>query len=194
MFFQAIEVIRKIQTKDFQNSINAKINRGQERINGIISPFKQYANTPLAPLVLMELGKILEQREKKIDVIIYYEQIKSWYGTQDFKDEVERRWILAKETLAEKTNNPQPLKEAKQKRIEMGIEDVTIGNVPSLSRSLWESIYEFAMNLSMKEAKKNIKNKEVEIEDHDDSMATRTSAIPVELSTKNRFLTMVIIN
>ncbi len=70
----------------------------------------------------------------------------------------------------------------------MGIEDVTIGNVPSLSRSLWESIYEFAMNLSMKEAKKNIKNKEVEIEDHDDSMATRTSAIPVELSTKKQVL------
>lgn len=188
LFFKAIEVVRKIQTKDFQNSINAKINRGQERINSIISPFKQYANTPLAPLVLMELGKILELREKKIDVIIYYEQIKSWYGKQDFKDEVERRWILAKETLAEKTNNPQPFKEAKQKRIEMGIEDVTIGNIPSLSRSQWESLYEFAMNLSMNEVKKDTKNIEVGIEVHDDSMATRTSAIPVELSTKKQVL------
>ena len=150
LFFKAIEDVCKMQTKDYRSLINRKLEKEQVRISDIIMPFKRYANTPLAPLVFLELGKLLERRERKLDAIRYYEQVKPLSDQKDFRTVVTCRWILSKEILAEKTGNSQYEEEAKQKRLALGIEDVTIPEVPSLAVANWENLFLFAASLDMR--------------------------------------------
>lgn len=150
LFFKAMEDVCKMQTKDYRSLINRKLEKEQVRISDIIMPFKQYANTPLAPLVFLELGKLLERRERKLDTIRYYEQVKLLSDQKDFRTVVTCRWILSKEILAEKTGNSQYEEEAKQKRLALGIEDVTIPEVPSLTVANWENLFLFAVSLDMR--------------------------------------------
>ena len=150
LFFKAIEDVCKMQTKDYRSLINRKLEKEQVRISDIIMPFKQYANTPLAPLVFLELGKLLERRERKLDAIRYYEQVKPLSDQKDFRTVVTCRWILCKEILAEKTGNSQYEEEAKQKRLALGIEDVTIPEVPCLTVANWENLFLFAVRLDMR--------------------------------------------
>lgn len=186
LFFKAIEDVCKMQTKDFQSLINRKLEKEQVRISDIIMPFKQCANTPLAPLVFLEFGKFLENRERKIDAIRYYEQIRNLSDQKDYRNEVIRRWILSKEILAEKTGNSQYAEEAKQKRQTMGIEDVVISETPSLTVANWEKLFLFALNLDMSVLSDEESGLGLKHEDEHKVILSSVHDSATELSTKKQ--------
>lgn len=114
-----------------------------------LAPWKQFANTPLVTLVLIEVGKILEHREKKVDAIRFYEYAKNLSNDTEFRKELDKRWIYSKEKLAEITNMEQPAKDAYEKRKLLQIENVAIPDKPSLTDSQWEKLFKMALELDM---------------------------------------------
>ena len=149
LFYKAINEIKKIRTKEFKNHVNRKFDHETVHMSEFLAPWKQFANTPLVTLVLIEVGKILEHREKKVDAIRFYEYAKNLSNDTEFRKELDKRWIYSKEKLAEITNMEQPAKDAYEKRKLLQIENVAIPDKPSLTDSQWEKLFKMALELDM---------------------------------------------
>lgn len=149
LFYRAISEIKKIRTKEFKSYVNRKFDHESVHMPEFLAPWKQFANTPLVALVLIEVGKILEHREKKVDAIRFYEYAKNLSRDTEFRKELEKRWIYSKEKLAELTNMEQPAKDAYEKRKLLQIENVAIPDKPCLTDSQWEKLFKMTLELDM---------------------------------------------
>lgn len=155
LFHEAIRLIKEMQTKEYRKRLNVWFDGSQAKLTDCVSnAINLYIGTPYLPLVVFELGRTIEMRDKKLDAVKYYEAVKSLVNVKDIKDQCDIRWIVCKERQGRITSSNQYMEEAKSKRKEKNIEpEMSLPEYPSLNEGQWESLFEKSINIDLEEVR-----------------------------------------
>lgn len=140
LLFDAIEAVKYMRNKDFQSYLQRSLQT--MRVNEFCgNNYKKFSRKKVSRLVYYELGKVFEQSGRFAYACIYYEWAVLQSDENDFKKEMEERWIACKERHAELENKESYYIAAKEKRKEIGINDKELPIEPIISNESWEKIY-----------------------------------------------------
>ena len=147
IFIKAIKTIQEFKTKAFHKKLDLWFGGSKTKLEEALSEYKQFDRKQLAPLVFIELGKIIEQRTKIVDALKYYSTIREMVNSPKLRREFDIRWIACKEKLALVTNSSQHSDEAREKRVELSLGSEQISDVAEVSQEEWNKLFKVAMEL-----------------------------------------------
>ena len=104
---------------------------------------------PINYVVFVEWGRLMEKRQIFIDAILYYEWAKKTIGN-NYKIEMDKRWIVCKNRQGNNDNNSSYLQEAADKQRELGISDDLLTDEPQITYNQWISIFKKALEIDNK--------------------------------------------
>ena len=188
LFYDTIDLLKAFQTKDYRQRLNVWFDGSQAKLQDCVSSvIAKYKGTDYLPLVVFELGKMVESREKKVDAVKYYEAVKNLVNNKTIRNQCDIRWIVCKERQGRITSNTQYMDEAKSKRREKNIDmEMTLPEFPSLNNEQWESLFEKSINIDLEEVKASAPKPSTPIEKKPESTPTKiVSKAKQELSYKD---------
>ncbi len=146
LLFNAIESIKQFNQTSYQVEIGRELKSGKS-IKDLLQPFKIYSRSRVAPLVFINLGKLLENRGIYKDTVPYYEQVRALSDDKSFETEMDIRWIVCKERWGKETENDAHIIDALEKRKELNLSNRVFPETPALSNEEWERLYDFALSI-----------------------------------------------
>ena len=162
VFIKAIKNIQEFKTKAFKKKLDLWFGSSKTKLEETLSEYKQFDRKQLAPLVFIELGKIIEHRTKIVDALKYYSTIREMVNSPKLRREFDVRWIACKEKLAIVTNSSQHSDEAHEKRVELSLGSEQIPEVAEVSQEEWNKLFKVAMELDFTvfDGKKDVQQQE----------------------------------
>lgn len=188
LFYDTIELLKAFHTKDYRQRLNVWFDGSLAKLQDCVSSvIAKYKGTDYLPLVVFELGKVIESREKRVDAVKYYEAVKNLVNNKTIRNQCDIRWIVCKERQGRVTPNTQYMEEAKSKRSEKNIDlEMTLPEIPSLNNEQWESLFEKSINIDLEEVKASAPKPSTTIEKKLESTPTKiVSKAKQELSYKD---------
>ena len=110
--------------------------------------YAKYRPSAFMPLLLTGIGIAYEKRGIHIDAIRYYEWAKAQTKLPKLRFFFDERWIVCKERQADRDISSDYWKEATDKRVELGIENIDIPQLPSIEYSEWVSYFNDALSIT----------------------------------------------
>ena len=139
-----VEYIKKANHPEFINEmLNAK-----KMKDFLDNTFAKYRGSDYLPLLIKELGVVMEKRGIHIDAIRFYEWARSSSKSSELKRYCDLRWIVCKERQADRDVKSNYWSEAFSKRKELDIGQEDIPEMPTIEFKEWCSYFKMAMALS----------------------------------------------
>lgn len=144
----ALCFVWKIRQTDFVKRAIGKSKANQDRIKILTRALHPYAQKIYTPLVVIEVGKVLEARHYYIEGTYYYDLVRDMYDDVEYKRMVDERNLLNLERAAEQDKNKSLKAKAAKLRTELQIDtDYAISSEPELFAKFWEKMYQEALDV-----------------------------------------------
>ena len=149
ILFDAIDLISKLRSRSYEDVISRSLKSNPSIKEFVMTKFGKYARTAVIPLLIVELGKFFEGRNKFRDSILFYEHAKNLTSDPKLKRLLDIRWIVCMERYAEfRKDDEGIIFDATMKRKELNLLDSVFQDVPSMSPDEWEKLYSHSLQLS----------------------------------------------
>jgi len=126
--FSVVEKIKYASSPAFNNDLIDQSKKGKESQNwrGFMNEkFSFSGRLDFYPLFASEVGRCIELQSLDVPKCVYYEWVKGYYSSQEFRKQMDIRWIACKENQAKKQSDEEKSKknriEAIKKRNELSI-------------------------------------------------------------------------
>lgn len=147
--FDAITLISKLRSRSYEDYLSRSLKTNSSIKEFVMTNFGKYARTAVIPLLMVELGRFFEGRNKFRDSVLFYEHAKNLTSDPKIKRFLDSRWIVCKERYAEfRKDDETALFDAAMKRKELNMQDVTFPDTPSMSSDNWEKLYHHTLQIS----------------------------------------------
>lgn len=148
--FESLLFVDKVRNTDFVKRTIGKNRANDEKINGLVNAVRKYAYCIFTPLVVIEVGKVLEARGFHSESVLYYDLVRSLSDSEHYFSMVDvRRWYNM-ERLAENNKDKQIKTKAAELRKQLELDDCELSEFADVDVTLavMEELYDKAMDIN----------------------------------------------